>query len=394
MSTYRRGEYWWYSFWFKGERIQCGTKSTSRRTARKLEALHKARLIEGKLRPIPAKEAPKFVGFIDRYLEYSKANKRAYAIEKHYVRATLKPYFGEHRLDQITAMLVEHFKQKRLKDGLKKSSINREVGLLISMLSFAVKWELVERNGARDCKLFKLDDPQPDRVLSQDEESKLLAACAGPELKYRAPLLEPIILVALYTGLRRGEILRLRWADIAFDSGVLVVRQSKTAAGQGRRVNINSRLWEALVALKQDAKSEWLFPSPDRFQHQTDSERHLADVKKAFHRAVKLAGIPHITFHQLRHTFCTRLADAGVPLPVIQDLAGHASIIMTRRYTHPGNELKQKAVELLLAGQDQAEIATKPATGAAQEPEQPTKVSGQVVQFRRVAGGTVPGGRG
>lgn len=393
MSTYRRGELWSYSFWFDGRRYQCGTKSKSRRFAQKLEALHKARLIEGKLSPAPAKEVPKFSEFSERYMEFSKANKRSYGIEKCYVRAILKPYFGEHRLDQITAMLAEQFKQKRFKDGLKKLSINHEVGLLKSMLSIAVKWELVERNGARDCKLFKLDDPQPDRVLSQDEEVKLLAACDGPELKLRAPLLKPIILIAVYTGLRRGEILRLRWADIDFDNGVLIVRQAKTAAGQGRRVNINSRLRETLLALRHESKSEWLFPSPGRFQLQADSERHLADVKKAFHRAVKLAGIAHITFHQLRHTFCTRLADTGVPLHVIQDLAGHASIVMTRRYTHPGNKLKQKAVELLLADQNQTETATKSATQETRVQEQGGKANEQVIQFRRVVGGAVPGGR-
>jgi integrase len=342
-------------------------------------------MIEGKQPPTPAKEVPKFSEFSERYMEFSKANKRSYGIEKCYVRASLKPYFGEQRLDQITAMLAEQFKQKRLKDGLKKSSINREVGLLKSMLSKAVKWELVERNGARDCNLFKLDDPQPDRVLSQGEEMKLLAACDGPELKLRAPLLKPIILVAVYTGLRRGEILRLRWTDIDFDSGVLIVRQAKTASGQGRRVNINSRLKDTLLALKQSAKSDWLFPSPDRFQVSEEPERHLGDIKKAFHRAVKLAGISRITFHQLRHTFCSRLADAGVPLPVIQDLAGHASIIMTRRYTHPGDQMKQKAVELLLAGQKEAETAPKLGTEETQEQKRPSKASGQVIQFRRVA---------
>jgi integrase len=394
MSIYKRGRYYWYSFWFRGERIQCGTKSTSSRVASKLEALHKVCLIDGKQPPTPAKEVPTFSEFSERYMEFSKANKRSYGIEKCYVRAILKPHFGEHRLDQITAMLAEQFKQKRLKDGLKKSSINREVGLLKSMLSKAVEWELVDRNHAQECKLFKLDDErQPIRVLSQDEESKLLTTCEGTELKRRAPLLKPIILIALYTGLRRGEILRLRWADIDFESDVLTVQRAKTPAGQGRHVNINSRLREALLALKQKAKSEWLFPSPNRFQRQTESERHLMDVKKAFHRAVKLAGILHITFHQLRHTFCTRLADAGVPLPVIQDLAGHASIIMTRRYTHPGNELKQQAVELLLAEPNRPEIATRSATEESNKAEQPAKSTGRVIQFRRVVGSTSAGGR-
>jgi len=395
MSTYKRGKLWWYSFWLRGERVQCGTKSTSRRAAQKLEALHKARLIKGEPDQDAAQENPKFPDFGDRYLEFSKANKRAFGVEKFYVRVTLTSFFGSHRLDQITPLIVEEYKQKRLKDGLRKSSINREIGLLKSMLSKAVEWELVKRNGARDCKLFKLDDePQSTRVLSRDEEVKLMAACDGPEVKRRAPSLKPIVLVALYTGLRRGEILRLRWADIDFENGVLIVRQAKTAAGQGRRVNINSLLRGALLALREGTQSEWLFPSPERFQRPTESERHLMDVKNAFHRAVKVAGIPHLTFHQLRHTFCTRLADAGVPLPVIQDLAGHASIIMTRRYTHPASELKERAVELLLAGFKETETVGEgeggtPA-GARAVPSATEK--GKVIQFKRVAVG--PGGEG
>jgi integrase len=105
-----------------------------------------------------------------------------------------------------------------------------------------------------------------------------------------------------------------------------------------------------------------VFPSPGRFQTPGQPERHIADVKNAFRRAVRLARIKKITFHQLRRTFCSRLADAGVPLPVIQKLAGHAAITMTSRYTHPADELKQSAVEVLLKGRKGLVPATEPAT--------------------------------
>ena len=167
---------------------------------------------------------------------------------------------------------------------------------------------------------------------------------------------------------------------------MLAVRKSKTKSGQGRRVNLNSVVRDVLLSLREKSEGEWVFPSPDRFQSPDEPERHIGDVKNAFHRAVRLAGIAPITFHQLRHTFCSRLADAGVPLPVIQDLAGHASIIMTRRYTHPGNELKQKAVELLLAPQIEAIPTTKSATPAAEQAEAQLGSKGQIVQFKRVAG--------
>jgi integrase len=274
----------------------------------------------------------------------------------------LVPFFGRLRLKEITPTQVDRFKDRRLEDGLKKSSINREIGLLKSMLNRAVKWGLIGAHPAKDVELFELDDTSvSDRVLSNEEETKLLAACDESELRYRAPHLKHVVLVALYTGLRRGEILRLRWSDIDFEKGRLSVRRSKTKSGK-REVYLNSMLHQQLFSLSERVRGEWVFPSPARFQTPGQAERHIADVKNAFHRAVHLAGIKKITFHQLRHTFCSRLADAGIPLPVIQKLAGHASITMTSRYTHPADELKQSAVEVLLKGRKGLLPATEPAT--------------------------------
>ena len=132
----------------------------------------------------------------------------------------------------------------------------------------------------------------------------------------------------------------MRWDDLDFENSVLTVRKSKTEAGQGRVVDLNSVLREVLHSLRDATPGEWVFPSP-----KTPGE-HIGDVKNSFRRAVQIAGIPHITFHQLRHTFCSRLGDGGVA--VIQELAGHASILTTHRYMHPANELKRKAVEALV----------------------------------------------
>jgi integrase len=120
-----------------------------------------------------------------------------------------------------------------------------------------------------------------------------------------------------------------------------------------------SMLRKKLLALFEQEHGEWFFPSPKRFQIRGKPESHIRDVKNAFRRAVNLAGIRPITFHQLGHTFCSRLADAGVSMPVIQDLAGHASITMTRRYTHPADERKQQAVEPLLGNPKGLEPATE-----------------------------------
>jgi integrase len=259
-------------------------------------------------------------------------------------------------LNEITPLVFEKYKQKRLANGLKKSSINRELGLLKSMLSSAVKWQLLDSNSARDGKLFKLDEPPCTRVLSYEEEEKLLAACDDPELQLRAPHLKSVIMVAIYTGQRRGEILRLQWEAVDFNNFVLIVRKSKTKAGQGREVPLNSLLRELLLKRREEIPGKWVFPSPQ------NPAEHVGDVKNSFKRAVKIANLRRITFHQLRHTFCSRLSDSGVSLAVIQELAGHASILVTRRYLHPDNELKIKAVEKILRAEKTALPTTKSTT--------------------------------
>ena len=237
---------WWFHFWYEGRHIQQGTGTRNRGKARDEEAKRRADLVRGKASGAP-RVSPTFAEFVDPYLAYSKANKLSYGVEFYYVNGCLVPFFGKLRLDRINPFELERFKQKRLKDGLKKSSINREIGLLKSMLKTAVEWELTDKNAAKDARLFKLDEPLSERVLSQEEESKLLAACDQSELRYRAPHLKSVILIALYTGLRRGEILRLKWADIDFDQNVLIVRKSKTQSGTGRRVGLNSLLRQTLL---------------------------------------------------------------------------------------------------------------------------------------------------
>lgn len=368
MALYQRGDEWWYHFWYQGQHIQERAGTASKQEARKKEAVRKAELLLGKQKAEPG-ENPKFVDFAVRYLNYSKTHKRCFGVEFYYVDRTLVPFFGRLRLREITPLQVDRFKDKRLDDGLKKSSINREIGLLKSMLNRAVRSGLIVANPAKDVELFKLDDSSvSDRVLTNEEEIRLLAACDEPELRYRAAHLKLIVLVALYTGLRRGEILSLRWSDIAFENARLSVRKSKTESGK-RDVYLNSMLHQRLLSLSELEHGEWVFPSPARFQTPGQPEKHIADVKNAFRRAVRLAGIKKITFHQLRHTFCSRLADAGVPLPVIQKLAGHASITMTSRYTHPADELKQRAVEVLLKGRNGLAPATEPATELLKSPE-------------------------
>src|ERR1700722_7824630 len=145
MAVYRRGEKWWYHFWYQSQHIQERTETTSKQEARKREATHKAELLLER-RIVSPEENSKFADFAVGYLEYSKTHRRCYGVEFYYVDRTLVPFFGRFRLKEIDPIQVELFKQKRLRDGLKKSSINREVGLLKSMLNRAVRLKTIGAN--------------------------------------------------------------------------------------------------------------------------------------------------------------------------------------------------------------------------------------------------------
>ena len=168
------------------------------------------------------------------------------------------------------------------------------------------------------------------------EERKLVEAAA--------PHFKPLIVVAINTAMRRGELLDLQWEQVDLQTGTITVRHSKN--GRVRHVPLNKTAQEALSEL----------PGPHAGHVFLYRGLPIQDVKTAFLKAVKRAGIPRCRFHDLRHTFATRLVIAGVDLATVKELMGHASISTTMRYAHPSPPHKREAVARLESHQviDQA----------------------------------------
>jgi len=144
---------------------------------------------------------------------------------------------------------------------------------------------------------------------------------------------------ALYTGMRRGEIFALRWADVDFKRREIRVTQSKS--GLGRVLPVNSILLRNFESLKaRNGMSENVFTNPK-------TGKRYMDIKKAFAGACRRAAIRDLRFHDLRHTFASRLVKKGVDLIIVKELMGHASVVTTQRYTHSQAEEKLRAVETL-----------------------------------------------
>jgi integrase len=156
-------------------------------------------------------------------------------------------------------------------------------------------------------------------------------------LKAKSKHLEAIIITALNTGMRKGEILSLKWENVDFKNSYITIERSKN--GEIRRIPMNKQLTTILKNVRELKRStEYVF---------SNNGKPCTDIKTGWWRALRDTEITNFRFHDLRHTFGSRLGMAGVDIKTIQELMGHMDIKMTMRYSHPTPEHKRKAVEIL-----------------------------------------------
>ncbi|MGH9787608.1 MAG: tyrosine-type recombinase/integrase, partial [Candidatus Acidiferrales bacterium] len=269
-----------------------------------------------------------FEEFAQKYLAYAKCNKRSWKRDEQLI-ANLSCAFGGKRLAEIRSLDVEQYKLMRYEKA-KPATVNREVALLKHMFNLAIQWEYTLDNPTRGVKLLR-EDNIVERILSPEEEERLLAE-AHPGLK-------PVLITALNTGMRLGELLSLTWADVDLSRRLITVRHTKN--GRVRRLPINDGLLEALKALhRKSSKAEYVFCS------RRNGDRRKS-VRTTFETAIRRAGISKLRFHDLRHTFATRLVAAGVDIVTVKELMGHRDISMTMRYAHSAPERSLDAVRRL-----------------------------------------------
>jgi len=290
-------------------------------------------VFDGKYHPVRKSSPVTFIRLAEIYLEdYAKTNKRSWRTDGSYLKA-MKEYFGARPVEEITAFDMEKYKARRLEEGVKKSTVNRCLAILKRMFNLAIAWGHMKENPMKGVRLFCEKDNFKERILTPEEEVRLLETCA--------PHLREIIILAVNSGLRRGEILGLRWQDIDFDNRILKVERSKS--GKQRFIEMNS----AVVELLRQHRMKNPGPGHVFLNPKTGAPRR--EVKTAFAAACRRAGIKDLRFHDLRHTFATRLIEAGVDIVTVRDLLGHSSVRLTERYTHSKSELKRRAVEALTA---------------------------------------------
>ena len=279
------------------------------------------------------KEQIRLKEFVEIYIrDYAMVRKRSWKSDFYYFHANIVPYFRDALLSEVCQSNIEKYVVKRIKDGVKKSSINRELACLSKLFCKAIDWGYLTKNPVSRIKFFSEKNNLKERVLSDEEEKVLLESCSEH--------LKPIIITALQTGMRKGEILGLKWQDVSLPKREIKLLETKS--NRVRIVPINERLYLELVMLKKINKcAAFVFLNPE-------TGKPLKDVKRAFRGACRRASIIGLRFHDLRHTFASRLVQEGVDLITVKDLLGHSSVKVTERYTHSNQNQKKKAVEALI----------------------------------------------
>jgi integrase len=325
-------------------REKAGTKSA----AIKLADKRRTEALQGKKLPETLRQrVATFKEIATDALDYSRLHKRSFRDDR-YRMARLQDWFGERPAQSLTPGEIE----RRLagKEWTPATS-NRHRSLLSLAFRLAVRAGKVKENPVRQVTRRKENNIRV-RFLDAKEESAL-----REQIRKLNPEHEAEFDLALHTGLRRNEQYRLRWESIDLARGILTVADAKN--GERRYVPLNSKAREALNALARSNKgSEHVCPGTDG--------RLGRDWQRWFEQAVKLAGVRNLRWHDLRHSFASRLAMAGVPLRTIAELLGHKTLGMVMRYAHLAPAHLQEAVERLAAEPtdtttDTSQLTDKPA---------------------------------
>lgn len=329
MAVYQRKGDWWIDTYVKGRRIRRKI-GPDKKTAELVEKDLKVKVAREEYLGIIEERKVYFEDFAEEYLKWSKANKAptTLAHDLNTVHTHLIPFFQGKYLAGITAKHVEDYKTVRA--GLvKPRTVNRELDTLKSLFARAVEWGYLKVHPGEGVKKLKFQQ-RPPTYLTSEQLEKLLAAC-------EEPYLYTFVALGGHTGMRKGELLRLKWSDIDFKRREITVRQAKN--NEFRVIPMNQRIAEALQRHPRHLNSDLVLARPDGEAYR--------DLRDSFESAQRRAGLARIRIHDLRHSFASNLVCAGASLAVVRELMGHRDIKTTMIYAHLAPNLKQAAVDLL-----------------------------------------------
>jgi integrase len=300
----------------------------------------KAAIREGRFFDMKKENKTTFKKLLDSYIEKAKEQKY-YKTSIQFFIPVLEERFGEKLLSEIDYKGLEDFRDKRKKTptqhGTPRSerTVDLEMAILRHIFRKGLKWKMLDRSPFENAEdLFYRKRNKRERALSEDEVRRLIDACP--------PRLKPIIITAVYTGLRKTDVLTLKWKNVDLERGLIRLVEEKT--GKTRNIVLNKDIITLLQNLP--VKGEYLFPNRNG--------NPFHDVKKSLEKALKKAGIKQsqdrrekIVFHTLRHTCISLLTEKGADTTAVKNYVAHADEKMTAHYTHLSEEYARRTSDLL-----------------------------------------------
>lgn len=333
--------YWWAKYTdATGKRARRSTGTTDKREAEALEGKWKVEAHQAKYWDVEPSRT--FDELMLKYLQSVAGEKRTPERDG-YVVKQLKPFFTGRELGALKRSDTRAYIDKRKADGVAAATINREIGLLSAAINYARReWDWNIPNNVEGM-LQKVPEGRV-RYLSLPEAQQMLDVA---EKHTRSPLLVHFVRLALNTGCRKNELLKLDWRRVDLKENLVLLEGSNTKSGKRRSIPINQEARKALLGLaryraEHCPASPWVFARPN-------GER-LQELDTAFKWLLRQCGIEDFRIHDLRHTCASWLVSRGVQLQAVKELLGHSTIKMTERYSHLAPENVRAAVSVLDSG--------------------------------------------
>jgi integrase len=333
MGLFKRknSPYYFMKFQLNGQRIYESTKTKNKKLAEEIYQNRRNQILYGE-KPL-IKEPIKQITFVElakKYKDWINGRQKS-AKNKGYVINALVNSLGNLRLIDFSVELVEKIQTDLLKEKSIVSS-NRTIAIIQAMFTKALDWEMIKEEDLKRVRKVKQLKGEAKRLryLSDDEAERLIYNCDKN--------LKNIVITALNTGMRKSEILKLTWDRVDLRNRIILL--DKTKNGQRREIPINNTLLNVLSDIIRNLKTDYMFYNPETL-------KPYCDIQKSFTTALKKSKIFDFHFHDLRHTFASRLVMAGIDLTTVKELLGHKDIKMTLRYSHLSQAHIKKAVEIL-----------------------------------------------
>ena len=318
---------WQIRYSYNGKVYVKSAKTTQKRIAQKQLDIIKAEIARGKHKVVQKQERITLKDYSEQFLEWIRVHRKQTSYKRYRVSLNkILVFFGNSKLCDINTKNIEKYRDVRRKN-VSNSTINRDLACLKSLFNHAIKDGFCDHNPIKRIKFQK----EPKRALyylDEDEAQSLIESCDTEAIK-------TFVILGLNTGMRTQEMLSLKWTEINFKDNIITLKDTKS--GNEETVLMNKNVLNHFSGL--DKTRDYVISKPN-------GENYI-DVRRAWDRVIKKAGIKKCSPHILRHTFATTLTRLGADLLVVKELGRWSDLKLVERYAHIGREHRTRIVSLL-----------------------------------------------